>query len=190
MKIKFLALLGISVLTACGLDETLRDSPDSTQSPDDTFQPESNNNDSELLDTSEPVGTIEDTGDSSEPVILPDFIQAGPYDVSIRGMAGMVTSCDSISYTVYTPQGIENPTTMVLGHGFARGADTMTGWAEHFSSWGIEVLLPTLCHYNVFTGVDHEMNGQNMKELAMIHGAVKVIYAGHSAGGLAAIIGA
>ena len=66
----------------------------------------------------------------------------------------------------------------------------MVGWAEHLSSWGVEVLLPTLCHYNVFASVNHEMNGQNMKELAEIHGTTNVIYAGHSAGGLAAIIAA
>ncbi|MEC7986479.1 MAG: hypothetical protein VX278_15035, partial [Myxococcota bacterium] len=42
-------------------------------------------------------------------------------------------------------------------------------------------------HYNVFTGVDQEMNGQNMVELATLFGATSVIYAGQSAGGVAAI---
>ncbi len=41
-----------------------------------------------------------------------------------------------------------------------------------------------------FGGVDHELNGQNMVELGNYHGADKVVYAGHSAGGLAAIIAA
>ena len=62
--------------------------------------------------------------------------------------------------------------------------------AEHLASWGVEVLLPTLCHYNVIWGVDHELNGQNMVELGNYHGADEVVYAGHSAGGLAAIIAA
>ena len=90
----------------------------------------------------------------------------------------------------YTPQGVPTPPTVILGHGFLRGGDKMYGWAEHFASWGVEVLAPTLCHYNVFTGVDHEMNGQNMVELATLHGTTSVIYAGQSAGGLAAIIAA
>jgi hypothetical protein len=92
-----------------------------------------------------------------------------------------------MDYKVYSPD-IDDPTVVILGHGFARGSGVMTGWAEHLSSWGLEVLLPTLCHYNVFFGVDHEMNGQNMIELSILHGATNVIYAGHSAGGLAAII--
>ena len=66
----------------------------------------------------------------------------------------------------------------------------MVGWGEHYASWGIEVIVPVLCHYNVLAGVDHEMNGLNMVELAQNHGATEVIYAGQSAGGLAAIIAA
>ena len=65
----------------------------------------------------------------------------------------------------------------------------MTGWGEHYASWGVEVLVPVLCHYSL-TGADHEMNGQNMIELAEAHGATQVIYAGQSAGGLASVIAA
>ena len=119
-----------------------------------------------------------------------DFFQLGSYEVLIESQSASVTNCPNMDYAVYYPEGISNPPVVVLGHGFARGSSVMTGWAEHLSSWGVEVLLPTLCHYNVFTGVDHEMNGQNMKELASLRGALEVIYVGHSAGGLAAIIAA
>lgn len=92
-----------------------------------------------------------------------------------------------MDFTVYSPN-IENPSIVILGHGFARGPGTMTGWADHLASWGVKVLLPTLCHYNILAGVDHEKNGLNMVELGQAYGANEVIYAGHSAGGLAAII--
>mgnify|MGYP001195338108 CR=1 FL=1 len=95
-----------------------------------------------------------------------------------------------MGYSMHTPIGLQNPPVVVLGHGFARGPDTMYGWADHLASWGVVVLLPTLCHYNVFTGVDHEMNGKNMVELAEHYTQEPVVYAGHSAGGLAAIIAA
>ena len=136
----------------------------------------------------------EDTGetDTNQPESLTDFSQKGPhypYGITKETRTVSVTDCPNMQYEVYTPY-TDNPPLVILGHGFARGADVMVGWAEHLSSWGVEVLLPTLCHYNVFVGVDHEMNGQNMKELALLHGATDVVYAGHSAGGLAAIIAA
>jgi len=166
----------------------------------DSIQDSSENNEAE-----EPEGTdeqqepeesgdpeIEDQEESEEetPEEITDFLQRGPYEVTDESRTASVTNCTNMNYSVYSPSGIMNPPVVVLGHGFARGADTMTGWADHLSSWGVEVLLPTLCHYNVFAGVDHEMNGQNMKELAIAHGATEVVYAGHSAGGLAAIIAA
>ena len=118
-----------------------------------------------------------------------DFIFKGPHDVSVTSTSAPVTDCN-IDYAVYTPSNIDNPPVAILAHGFARGSETMVGWAEHLSSWGVEVLLPTLCHYNILLGVDHEMNGLNLVELGQYHGSSEVVYAGHSAGGLASIIAA
>ena len=143
-------------------------------------------------DSAVPEQQDEDTAEQEEIDPLTDFLQPGPhypYGISVEDRTVDVTGCQSMEYKVYTPYAT-NPPVVILGHGFARGADSMTGWAEHLSSWGVEVILPTLCHYNVFAGVNHEMNGQNMKELAIAHGATEVVYAGHSAGGLAAIIAA
>tara|TARA_B100000700_G_scaffold247491_1_gene276950 strand:- start:31700 stop:32686 length:987 start_codon:yes stop_codon:yes gene_type:complete len=120
---------------------------------------------------------------------ITDFLQSGPFSVTVDSHTASVTDCPSMVYSVYSP-GVSDPPVVVLGHGFARGSGVMTGWAEHLSSWGAEVLLPTLCHYNIWLGVDHEMNGWNMVELASLHGSASTVYAGHSAGGLAAIIAA
>ena len=144
----------------------------------------------EEVDETEDTAEPEPTEEGDQP--LADFSQWGPhypYGISKETRTAAVTNCPSMEYVVYTPYA-DDPPVVVLGHGFARGPDVMSGWAEHLSSWGVEVLLPTLCHYNIFAGVDHEMNGQNMTELADIHGADRVVYAGHSAGGLAAIIAA
>ena len=129
----------------------------------------------------------EDTGNNEA---SEDYHQSGGYEITIESNTVSVTNCSNMNYSIYTPINFSNPPTVILGHGFARGPDKMTGWAEHLASWGIEVLLPSLCHYNIFAGVDHEMNGQNMKELGELHGSSNIIYAGHSAGGLAAIIAA
>ena len=106
----------------------------------------------------------------------------------------MATNCtDGMAYQVYTPQGVSNPPVLVLAHGFLRGGSlgthTMIEWGAHYASWGVEVLVPTLCHYSL-ASVDHEMNGQNLIELAQHHGATSVLYGGQSAGGLAAVIAA
>ena len=172
----------IGVISGCGISPII-----DSEKKEDT---------SSLEDTGEIIretGNAEDTADTAieiDPDLLTDFFLSGPYEISTQSRSASVTNCDSMSYTIYSPQGAVDPPVAVLGHGFARGSGVMTGWAEHLSSWGVEVLLPTLCHYNVWLGVDHEMNGQNMVELASLHNANKVVYAGHSAGGLAAVIAA
>ena len=183
-------------MTAC--DTQIGIAQEETQ--DDTYDSIQDSSENNETEESEETDEQQESEESEEPEIeepeeeapeeITDFLQRGPYEVTDESRTVGVTNCTNMNYSVYSPSGIMNPPVVVLGHGFARGADTMTGWADHLSSWGVEVLLPTLCHYNVFAGVDHEMNGRNMKELAIAHGATEVVYAGHSAGGLAAIIAA
>ena len=177
MRFKFLIKLGlISLITAC---ET------KINTPSEKLINESNDTAENILEDDTAVAE-----ELQEETYISDFTQAGPYEILEETRYTHVTNCTNMKYSVYIPKDIINPPVVVLGHGFARGPDVMAGWAEHLSSWGVEVLLPTLCHYNIFSGVDHEMNGQNMKELAYAHGSSQVVYAGHSAGGLAAIIAA
>ena len=181
-------LIGLGLITIISCDSNIGIATDKTQNDTyDTVQ-DSSENDIELSEE-------EDTGESEEPNennLITDFSEWGPhwpYGITTQEYTVDVTNCLDMAYTVYTPYA-DDPPTIVLGHGFARGPETMTGWAAHFSSWGFEVLLPKLCHYNIFSGVDHAMNGQNLTELVSSHGATKVIYAGHSAGGLASVIAA
>ena len=183
-------VLLLAVITACEVGIT-HDSEkvqgdifsDTAEENEETSIPE----EEEIVVESEDSASPESTEDADQPVT--DFSQSGGYYSTKEIRTATVTNCSSMEYEVHTPD-VDDPPVVVLGHGFARGSGVMTGWAEHLASWGVEVLLPTLCHYNVFFGVDHEMNGQNMIELAMIHGSENVVYAGHSAGGLAAIIAA
>tara|TARA_B100000131_G_scaffold322681_1_gene377552 strand:+ start:1512 stop:2528 length:1017 start_codon:yes stop_codon:yes gene_type:complete len=174
--------IGITNSTEKTLDDTSEVEYDATPEAEERPSEDETEAEDTSIDDAEEVEE-----DSEEPLI--DFSQIGPFSVTVDARTASVTDCSNISYRVYSPN-IDDPPVIVLGHGFARGSDVMVGWAEHLASWGIEVLLPTLCHYNVFFGVDHEMNGQNMRELIALHGATNAIYAGHSAGGLAAIIAA
>jgi len=181
MKLKLIAGLCLSTLIACDADigiaqeKTQNDTYDSIQEPpeDDSDSPEQ-----------------EEQEDIEEPEQIEDFVHRGTYEVLKEDRSLDVTNCNGMSYTVYTPNDVLNPPVVILGHGFARGPVTMSGWADHLASWGVEVLLPALCHYNILVGVDHEMNGLNMFELAQYHSTEDTVYAGHSAGGLAAIIAA
>ena len=192
---RFLIGLGVFTLASCGMN-VIND----PQKEQDEIQNDIENDtdsiigsgDIDVEDTGTETEEDEEVGEETgqEPVLITDFSQTGPYDVSVESRTASVTDCASMSYDIYSPSGPVDPPVVILGHGFARGSGVMVGWAVHFASWGVEVLLPTLCHYNIFFGVDHEMNGQNMKELGDIHGSIETIYAGHSAGGLAAIIAA
>ncbi len=209
MKIRILSSLCLILLVSCSSEEDINAVNDWGPTPrlnldrDAAAPPVIDTTERTELDSDVPILVVEESDmassqqfpDSNVEDVSPsmpvaqsrlDFSQAGPYQIQQERSSTRVTNCN-INHTVYTPVGIPNPPIVILGHGFARGSNAMSGWAEHLSSWGLEVVLPTLCHYNVFTGVDHEMNGQNMRELA---GNNRVVYAGHSAGGLAAMIAA
>jgi len=188
MKYSLLVKLSLlSTVLSCGIDPDV--SLDKEQEDSYEFEFENDSGGTEDIAEDTESDAPEDTGIIEDPILLADFSQVGPYTVRSQSRSSSVTGC-SIDYVVYSPNEISSPPTVIVGHGFARGSGVMTGWAEHLSSWGVEVLLPTLCHYNVWLGVDHETNGLNMKELASLHGASEVVYVGHSAGGLAAIIAA
>ena len=181
-------LIGLSIFAAAcetGITHSSDEIQDTIESDADEVEGPSTDD----PDLEEDEATEEDTAEEYVTPIV-DFSQRGPHEFISQSESASVTNCSNMNYSIFSPVGISSPPIVVLGHGFGRGSDTMTGWAEHLSSWGVEVLLPTLCHYNVFFGVDHEMNGQNMVEIANHHGADEVTYAGHSAGGLAAIIAA
>ena len=192
---RFLIVLTVFALASCGMN-VINDPREEQDEIQNSIENDTNNtiesDDVYVEDTGIETEGDEEIGEETgqEPVLIADFSQVGPYDVLVESRTASVTDCSSMSYDIYSPSGIVDPPVVILGHGFARGSGVMVGWSEHFASWGVEVLLPTLCHYNVFFGVDHEMNGQNMKELGDIHGSLETIYVGHSAGGLAAIIAA
>ena len=131
------------------VEETVEDTAVEEEVVEETEEQE----EQETGEIEEPVE--EDTGEIDS---ITDFLQRGPYEVTEESKLAQVTNCTNQPYSVYTPTGVANPPVVILGHGFARGADVMTGWADHLASWGVEVLLPTLCHYNVFAGVDHELS--------------------------------
>jgi dienelactone hydrolase len=66
----------------------------------------------------------------------------------------------------------------------------MAGIAQHLASFGVRVATPNYCQNSVFQN-DHAQNGKNAAELsAKISDGAKVIHAGYSVGGQAAMVAA
>lgn len=135
----------------------------------------------------ESTATAEDsTGIPDEPG--PDLREAGPYAVEVDTGSVALPGC-SMSYDLRTPAGMADAPVVVLAHGFQGNRASMAGWAEHWASWGMRVVTPDLCHASIID-TDHPQNGVDLQALVSELSLPSVIYAGYSAGGLAAVIAA
>ncbi|MEM7158110.1 MAG: hypothetical protein AAF799_35035 [Myxococcota bacterium] len=129
----------------------------------------------------------DDTGVSEEPG--PDLREAGPFSVDVTtGNAPLSTGC-SMNYDLYAPAGEADAPVVVLAHGFMGNRASMAGWADHWASWGLTVVAPDLCHATILDA-DHPQNGDDLRALVTELDLGGVIYAGYSAGGLAAVLAA
>lgn len=141
--------------------------------------------------TDAPVGAVDANGGSADAPVggATDFTVAGPRTVATTTGSMMINGCD-LSYTVYTPSGGDTATLVVLGHGFSRTADNVAEIAEHIASFGARVVTPSYCHSTALD-TDHQQNGVDAAALsAALRGSADVIHAGHSAGGVSALVAA
>jgi pimeloyl-ACP methyl ester carboxylesterase len=118
----------------------------------------------------------------------PDYTADGAATVQVENKSTNVNDC-KLEYTEFTPSAPSSDALIVLTHGFSRAKANMDGHARHLASWGLHVVTPTLCHAS-FTDADHPQNAKDIQALAQKLGATRVVYAGHSAGGLASWLAA
>ena len=122
--------------------------------------------------------------------LFANFSDFGPYDVLV--IDGDISSSNGelISYKVFEPDQMIDSPHVILSHGFFRNQSVMTGFAEHFASWGIRVLTMNLLHSS-FLDNDPIQDAQDLNLLSNeIFERRSVIYVGHSAGGLRSILAA
>lgn len=83
------------------------------------------------------------------------------------------------------------PGLVVLGHGFTRDLTTMRGWARAWSERGMRTVVVGFCNSSVFNG-RHDRNAADLVAVAtrIEPGDAPIVYAGFSAGGLAALLAA
>jgi pimeloyl-ACP methyl ester carboxylesterase len=123
--------------------------------------------------------------------------RSGLSEVAItRGSLASSTGC-SLSYTLYRPPATHRTTAarplVILGHGFLRSQKHMAGLAMAIAEAGIPAATIGFCNMRPWNG-RHQQNGSDMialaSRLAPTVGAEATLYAGFSAGGLAALIAA
>jgi pimeloyl-ACP methyl ester carboxylesterase len=111
----------------------------------------------------------------------------GPHAVQTDDEQFAIKPGCSMGYTRFAPDGIDAGATVILAHGFQGNRGSMVGWAEHLASWGLEVFTPDLCHAT-FLDANHAQNGADLIALREHLSLASVVYAGYSAGGLAAFL--
>ncbi len=131
-------------------------------------------------------GTGSDGTDGSTSTALDTRDPDDPNVDTTTGEVSVDADC-TMSYTRYAPESGTPIATVIAAHGFSRTSTQMGGWAWHFASWGFEVYTPDLCHLSIWD-TDHEANGEELVLFANAVASQPVIYLGHSAGGLAALL--
>lgn len=104
------------------------------------------------------------------------------------GMTRSATGC-AIEHSLYRGGNAQGPVEVVLGHGFLRSRERMHRLAANLARAGIPTLTLDFCNMQPWRGA-HRENADDMVRLATRFGADQVVYAGFSAGGLAAVLAA
>lgn len=128
----------------------------------------------------------------------PTPFESLPAGVAVTtGQLASSTGC-GLDYRVFLPAAAPAPPRavpktngggdwVILAHGFLRSQQRMRGLAAAMTADGLRVATLDFCNQRPWAG-RHVQNGQDMVALARHLGARRVVYAGFSAGGLAALL--
>jgi pimeloyl-ACP methyl ester carboxylesterase len=138
-----------------------------------------------------PAATTVVDGAAPLPVHDASLALRGPASAEVAsGVLRSAYGCE-LRYEDHRPLGWMGGPTVVLAHGFLRSLDSMRGWAEHFASHGVRTVVVGLCNATPFDG-RHDRSAVDLRDLAdqVVPEGGRVLYAGFSAGGLAALLAA
>jgi hypothetical protein len=102
------------------------------------------------------------------------------------GVVDSATGC-ALHYRLYRPATARTEDLVVLGHGFLRSQERMADLAQALAEVGIPAVTLDFCNARFWDG-RHVRNGLDMIRVADALHANRVVYAGFSAGGLAALV--
>jgi len=144
-----------------------------------------------LLAACTPATVTRVTGDPGLPPSDPALAAAGRFATLVEsGSLRSAFGC-TVGFELHRPEGPTGDVTVVLAHGFLRSLASMRGWAAHFATHGVPTAVASLCNSTPFDG----RHARNAADLRAVADAVRpsgggVLYAGFSAGGLAALLAA
>ncbi|SDW85370.1 alpha/beta hydrolase [Thiocapsa roseopersicina] len=102
------------------------------------------------------------------------------------GVVDSETGC-ALHYRLYRPTTARTEDLVVLGHGFLRSQERMADLAQALAEEGIPTVTLDFCNARFWDG-RHVRNGLDMIRVADALDAKRIVYAGFSAGGLAALV--
>lgn len=182
-----------------GADDAQDTGAESADGVDDATPGDTSAADDAPVDTGADDGDAETTGGQSDDTgssddgpparVGPDFRLPGSFAVTEDASSAALSSGCTMTYDRRTPAAVADAPVVILAHGFQANRATMANWATHLASWGLDVVTPDLCHATIFDA-DHAANGADLQLLSEALGIESPLYAGYSAGGLAAVLAA
>lgn len=109
-----------------------------------------------------------------------------PAQATRSGAVESSTGCQ-LRYRLYPPAEPAADGLIVLGHGFLRSKERMDGLARALAKAGMATAAMDYCNARPWDG-GHYQNGLDMRAVASALGAERIVYAGFSAGALAALV--
>ena len=106
----------------------------------------------------------------------------------VRGEVPSVSGCRN-GYTLHRPARTVSDLAVLIVPGFMRDRDRMRGWAEAIARHGLTAVTMDFCQPTAFDG-RHAENARDMIAVREALGLPAIVYAGHSAGGLASLLAA
>ena len=118
--------------------------------------------------------------------VVEDPAPLPPGIVRLSGTTPSSTGCD-LDYRLYRPEKTDSRDLVVLGHGFLRSQERMTDLAVALAVDGVPVVTLDFCNMRPWNG-RHVQNADDMIRVARALDAERIVYAGFSAGALAALV--
>lgn len=138
-----------------------------------------------------PAPSADPAQDAAAPAVATprDPGEPGPQQVAVDdpGRLEVLDGACKLAFRRYRPATPATNATVLLAHGFQRNIGHMDLVARHYASWGLPVVTVSLCS-NSLLGVDHALNGRAMAAAGLELAPDARVYAGFSAGGLAAYL--
>lgn len=95
----------------------------------------------------------------------------------------------AVDWVTYLPDRSASDCAVLLAHGFMRDLGSMRGWAAHWASHGVATTVVSFCASRLTKG-NHDLNADDLVSVARRLHTGPILYAGFSAGGLAAFLAA